>query len=109
MSYMFSGCSSLAELNLKNFNTKSVTNMIYMFCGCSSLKRLDLSNFNTNNVIYMNDMFFGCSSLEELNLSNFTTDKTAVDGVNWMFKGCSDELKSKIEVQYNNIRKVAFI
>ena len=32
---MFSGCSSLRELNLSNFNTNNVTNMECMFQGCS--------------------------------------------------------------------------
>ena len=37
---MFSGCSSLKELNLNNFNTNNVTNMSCMFNGCSNdLKR----------------------------------------------------------------------
>ena len=37
MAYMFSGCSSLKELNLSNFNTNKVTNINGMFKGCSSL------------------------------------------------------------------------
>ena len=32
-----------------------------MFSGCSSLKELNLSNFNTNNVTDMTDMFYECS------------------------------------------------
>ena len=32
-----------------------------MFYECSSLKELNLKNFNTNNVTNMNSMFFGCS------------------------------------------------
>ena len=35
--------------------------MSYMFSGCYSLKELNLSNFNTNNVINMNMMFNKCS------------------------------------------------
>jgi len=40
MNSMFSGCSSLKELNLSSFNTNNVTDMGYMFEGCSSLKEL---------------------------------------------------------------------
>ena len=36
MSGMSSGCSSLEELNLDNFNTDNVTNMSGIFSGCSS-------------------------------------------------------------------------
>ena len=49
---MFSGCSSLRELNLSNFTTENVRSMSYMFSRCSSLKELNLSNFKTENVIY---------------------------------------------------------
>ena len=35
--------------------------MGYMLSGCSSLKELNLNNFNTNNVNYMEFMFYGCS------------------------------------------------
>ena len=48
------------------FNTNNVTNMSYMFSKCSSLNELNLSNFNTNNVSNMNYMFDGCS--EELKM-----------------------------------------
>ena len=58
MSFMFSGCCSLKEINLSRFNTNKVTNMNNMFAGCSSLKELNLSNFNTNNVT---DMGIKCS------------------------------------------------
>ena len=77
---MFSGCSSLKELNLNNFNTNNVTDMGRMFSGCSSLKELNLNNFNTNNVIYMNAMFYGCSN----------------------------DLIMKIKTQYKNIKEAAF-
>ena len=35
MKCMFSGYSSLKELNISNFNTNNVTDMEYMFSGCS--------------------------------------------------------------------------
>ena len=80
MSYMFSGCSSLKELNINNFNTINVNNMEGMFYGCSVLNELNLYNFNTNNAIFMRRMFYGCSN----------------------------DLIMKIKTQYKNIRKEAF-
>ena len=50
MTGMFSRCLSLKELNLNNFNTNKISNMISMFNGCSSLKELNLNNFNTKNI-----------------------------------------------------------
>ena len=77
---MFSGCSSLKELNLNNFNIINVTNMSGMFSRCSSLNELNLNNFNTINVTDMSDMFYECS----------------------------EELIMKIRNQYNNIKDEAF-
>ena len=107
MSYMFSGCSSLKELNLSNFNTNNVTNMSYMISGCSSLKGLNLSNFNTNNATDMSYMFSECSSLKGLNLSNFNTNN--VTDMGHMFFGCSGQFQNKIKAQYRNIKEEAFI
>ena len=47
MSGMFSGCSSLASLDLSSLDTSSVTSMSSMFYGCSSLASLDLSSLDT--------------------------------------------------------------
>ena len=87
MKYMFDNCLSLKELNLSNFNTDNITNMSGMFNGCSSLKEINLSNFNTNNVTDMSNMFYGCSSLEKLNISNFNTNN--VINMKYMFSECS--------------------
>ena len=66
--YMFSGCSSLTNINLSNFNTQNVTYMSDMFSGCKSLTNINLSNFNTQNVTYMSKMFYGYSSLKKENI-----------------------------------------
>ena len=77
-----------------------------MFYGCSSLKELNLKNFNTNNVRSMSNMFSECSSLKELNLDNFGTNN--VINIKNMFSGCSDELIKKIKIKYKNIRVEAY-
>ena len=97
MSGMFKDCSSLVELDLRAFDTSSVTAMGYcdyygyesrgMFEGCGSLKVLDLSSFDTSAVTDMRYMFDGCSSLASLDLSSF--DTSAVTNMRSMFFGCS--------------------
>ena len=87
MSWMFSECSSLTQLDLSNFDTSNVTTMRNMFSACSSLTQLDLSKFNTSNVTDMVYMFEACSSLTSLYLSNFDTSK--VIDMSWMFSECS--------------------
>ena len=80
--------------------------MSWMFSGCSSLKELNLNNFNTNNVTDMSWMFYGCSSLKELNLINFNTNN--VTNMRCMFSECLNELKLKIKSQFKNFKEEAF-
>ena len=42
MCSMFSGCTSLTNLNLSNFNTQNITIMGLMFSGCKSLNKKNL-------------------------------------------------------------------
>ena len=44
MSCMFDRCSSLKELNLSNFNTNNVKNMIYILNECLPLKKLKIKS-----------------------------------------------------------------
>ena len=87
MSGMFSGCSSLASLDLSPLDTSKVTDMSGMFSGCSSLASLDLSSFDTSKVTDMSGMFSGCSSLKSLNVTSFDTCK--VTSMSAMFNSCT--------------------
>ena len=55
----------------------------------------------------MKYIFSRCSSLKELNLNNFNTNN--VTNMNFMFSGCSDDLKMKIKSENKNIKDEAFI
>ena len=92
---MFSECSSLEKLDIKNFNTTNVTNMAFMFYECKNLTKLDLENFNTTKVKKMEGMFANCSSLTELNLNNFNTEN--VMDMSYMFNMCSNLEKLDIK------------
>ena len=86
-SSMFSGCSSLASLDLSALDTSSVTDMGSMFQGCSSLTALNLRGLDTSSVADMANMFQGCSSLTTLDLRGL--DTSSVVDMAWMFYGCS--------------------
>ena len=43
MREMFSGCTSLEELNIYNFNFADINNKQKMFSGCKSLKKINIS------------------------------------------------------------------
>ena len=51
-------------------NTNNVTNMGSIFSGFSSLKEINLSSFNTNNVTNMRRIFSGISSFCKLNCND---------------------------------------
>lgn len=86
MRYMFSGCSSLKNLDLSNFKTDKVREMTGMFTHCSSLTSLDMSSFQTDDVEFMEYMFYGCSGLTSLDLSSFKT--SMVENMFSMFGEC---------------------
>ena len=84
---MFANFSKLTTINnIKNLNTKDVTNMSGMFMGCSALEDIEVSSFNTANVDDMSAMFARCTSLKTLDLSYFNTAKLKITGN--MFGGC---------------------
>ena len=78
--------------------------MSYMFSHCESIDNLDVLKFNTNKVINMSKMFSHCYSLKFLDISNFKiNNNTNIFG---MFSGCSENLKEIIKKQNKNIIKV---
>ncbi len=102
MNGLFSGCCNLNSIDVDNMDTSSVLDMSYMFEGCSSLVKLNLSNFDTRNAENMSHMFEGCSSLTELNVSSFIT--TNVTNMAYMFCGCSS--LTELNVSNFNTSKV---
>ena len=47
---MFNKCSNLINLDISNFKTNKVEDMIAIFNNCFKLTNLNLSNFNTENI-----------------------------------------------------------
>lgn len=84
---MFNCCSGLTSIDLSNFDTSNVLNMMEMFWNCSSITDINLSHFDTSNVLRMDYMFKGCSSLTKLDLSSFNTSN--VTNMMFMFADCS--------------------
>lgn len=59
-----------ADGQYKHFKTAHITSFDYMFYGCSSLKNIDLKGFKTTSAIDMTAMFLGCN-MDLLDLSSF--------------------------------------
>ncbi|MBQ9335631.1 MAG: BspA family leucine-rich repeat surface protein, partial [Alphaproteobacteria bacterium] len=88
MGLMFSDCFALTSIDVSNFDTSNATNISGMFRKCSGLTSLDVSNFNTRNVTEIYSMFYGCSALTSLDISNFDTSNAT--NIAYMFNGCSN-------------------
>ena len=77
--------------DIRYLNTSKVTDMNSMFSGCSSLTELDLSNFDTSKVKYMNAMFVNCTNLTTIYVSGkWNTAEVAEHGSIDMFAGCNN-------------------
>ena len=87
MSYMFSFCESLKDLDASGFDTSKVTDMNNMFCGCSSLTSLNISGFDTMKVTNMREMFEYCTYLKSVDVSSFDTSN--VTDMHGMFSSCN--------------------
>ncbi|OTO20811.1 hypothetical protein A5875_002164 [Enterococcus sp. 3H8_DIV0648] len=87
MTYMFSLCNTLKDLNVTGWNTSQVQTMEFMFIECMELKELDLSGWKTSQVQNMASMFISCNQLKELDLSGWDTSN--VQDMALMFDNCS--------------------
>ena len=56
--------SSLIKLHLHIFNNKKSINMSYLFSGCVSLKEINFENSKNKTVNNMEFMFYRCLNLE---------------------------------------------
>lgn len=89
MKEMFASCTSLTQLDLRNFDMQAITTANGAFYNCSMLTDL---KFPTDHVIMksaatIQTLFHSCSSLEYLDLSGFQLD--AATSLNSFFYGCS--------------------
>lgn len=83
---LFGVCNSLTTVNVEDWDTSNVTNMMGMFDTCSSLSSLDLSGWDVSSVTNMNQMFENCISLTSLNVSGW--DTSSVTNMGEVFYGC---------------------
>lgn len=98
MLMMFTGDSSLVNLDLSSFNTTAVENIGAMFDSCTSLQSVNISSFDTSNALAVHSLFYGCSSLKSIDVSNLNTAKAV--NFSGMFGNCSK--LSKIDLSSFN-------
>ena len=87
---MFSGCSSLSNLELSDLSTSSVKDMSHMFEDCIELITINLSNFETPSIRNMEYMFANDINLSYVNLVNIQ-DNGMVNMLN-IFQGTLENM-----------------
>lgn len=65
-SYLFNGCQSLMDVDVREFDTGNVTDMTGLFQNCSSLTSINLSNCDMQKVTNITDFFKGCQRLSTI-------------------------------------------
>ena len=96
MSYMFLNSQAKA-LDLSNFDTSKVNNMLGMFWS-SQATTLDISNFDTSNVTSMGSMFH-ISQAVTLDLSSFDTSN--VTNMGYMFNNANNLKTIYVSSKFN--------
>ena len=56
--------------------------MTYMFSGCNNLSEIDLSSFTFENIVKMNDMFDECTNLKKIKVNKDWEDKIKSENEN---------------------------
>ena len=106
--YMFSDNTNLKNIVFTPlFVVSYVENMSFMFSGCSELKELDLSNFisastSGKNIIKVTSMFSNCKNLKDLRFPDFGNNKF-FPMCYTMFDGCTSLRKCNLVVNDDNI------
>ena len=105
MANMFMACFKLKTLDLSGFDTHLVEQMQSMFNGCTALTDVKLDHFDVSMVKRLDNMFYGCSSLKALNLRSFSLNNGPLEKINSMFAGCTSlrSLKLSHTFQLPNI------
>lgn len=85
MELMFNKMFKLKTLAIQNFVTSGVTSFKWMF-SANSVKNLDLRNFDISSATNMYGMFERAVNLSQLDISHFKTDKVDINMGN-MFRG----------------------
>ena len=101
LKYMFKACTNLQSITFTDyFDTSNIQNMEQVFSGCSSLTEVDISSFNTSSVQTTHAMFYNCSNLTTIYASSsFALSDGTVSTM--MFDGCTS-LVGGIGTTYNN-------
>lgn len=87
LSFMFSLCDSLDELDLNKWDVSNITWFSGMFM-TNKIKKLYIDKWNTSNAYSCSNMFYGCKNLTSLDLSSW--DISGIKIIDKMFAFCEN-------------------
>ena len=101
--HMFSGCTSLTELDLSKWDTRAIkqNNSQYMFNGCTNLTKINVSGWVLQGAISY--MFNKCTSLTEI-IGIEDWDVSGVDNISVTFGFC--ESLTELDLSNWDVRNV---
>lgn len=101
--HMFSGCTSLTELDLSKWDTRGIkqNNAQFMFDGCTNLKKINVSGWVLKGAISY--MFNECTSLTEI-IGIEDWDVSRVDNISVTFGYC--ESLTELDLSNWDVRNV---
>ena len=106
LSYTFKDCNNLRSIDISNWGTSNVTDMKGLFQWCTKLGCIvGISGLDTSKVEDMSSMFEGCASLEHIDIRGWVTNK--VEDMSNMFNRC--EAIRGIKLGYKNMSKVMYM
>lgn len=85
---MFSHCTKLEELNIKNLDFDSLQHADRMFKDMNNIKSIEMHGLTGTNLRGVSLMFDHCASLEYIALPNFKLNKQFHIDTRNMFNGC---------------------
>ena len=85
---MFKGCNKIKNINLKNIETKHISETTSMFENCTELTDIKFENTSISGIISTSKMFKRCTNLNNINIENFSTNKTR--DMSNMFEKCEN-------------------
>lgn len=79
--YMFTGCTSLKNLNTQNWSMKSARDLQFIFDDCFVLENVDVSKWNISNATNLEWLFNKCYKMTSIDVSDWdTSNVTSMQG-----------------------------
>lgn len=102
---MFQRCTGIKNLDLTYFDTSTVgTSMQNLFSECTALETVNIKNFDVNRFVSISSLFNGCSLLGEVDMSGWKNTSNITSATN-VFKNC-EKLTDIVLPQFSSLTTI---